>query len=206
MSLPARDDAPGRIGFLETLVALALVGIVALMTLPWLFASLNRARLSRTAREAREMVELARLQARKLGLRTHVGWDAGQGRLVAFVDVDLDGRFDPARDYPAGPSLRLPEPIELRGPGDSGPLGDHAVVGFEPPVPGALPGAVFLADGTPHRGGAVRLADPRGNVLEVRLLDAAGRPTVIRKWTGGPDVEAAWLAAGAEGERAWRWE
>jgi type II secretory pathway pseudopilin PulG len=205
MTARPREDPPGRIGFLETLVALALVGVVALVSLPWLFATLNRARLTRSARETREMVELARLQARKLGLRTHVVWDGERRRMTAFVDVDLDGRFDPAHDYPAGPAFPLPEPIEVRGPGDASPLGSHAIVGFEPPVDGAAAGAVFLADGAAHRPGAFRFADPRGNFLEVRVPGPAGERAEIRKWSGGSDVDAAWVAVG-EDERPWRWE
>jgi type II secretory pathway pseudopilin PulG len=200
------DDSPGRVGFLEALVALALIGVLVLVTLPWLFATLNRAKLARTAAETREMIELARLQARKLGLRTHVAWDAAGGRLVAYADADLDGRFDPARDYPAGPPFRVPDPIELRGPGDAGPAGPHAIVGFEPPpAPESWPAAVFLPDGSAARAGAFRFADPRGNVLEVRVPALEGEPVVIRKWSGGPDVDASWRASG-EGDQAWRWE
>ncbi|HLF57252.1 MAG TPA: hypothetical protein VI942_10440 [Thermoanaerobaculia bacterium] len=205
MSARSRALSPSRLGFLEGMVALALVGVVALVTLPWLFATLNRARLSRSASETREMLELARLQARKLGMRTHVVWDAGRKRLVAFVDVDLDGSFDPARDYPAGPAFELPDPIELRGPGDPGPLGPHALEGFEPATQEAARGAVFLADGTPWRTGAFRFADPRGNILEVRVPAAGETTAIIRKWSGGADVDENWQVGG-DGGRSWRWD
>jgi hypothetical protein len=195
----------GRLGLLEILVALALAGVLVLVTLPWLFASLHRARLSRAARDTRELIELSRLQARKLGLRTHVVVDETGRRLVAFVDVDLDGVYDLDGDYPVGPALELPKAIELRAPGEGTVLGPHAVVGFEPPVAGAARGPVFLADGSLWRAGAFRFADSRGNFLEVRLAGEPEAPATVRKWAGGSDPEGAWFESG-EGGRPWRWE
>ena len=62
MTAPKQESQEsGRLGFLEGMVAFALVGVLALVTLPWLFATLNRARLTRSARDTAVLRELARL-------------------------------------------------------------------------------------------------------------------------------------------------
>jgi hypothetical protein len=195
----------GRLGFLEGLVALAAIGILVLATLPWLFSTLSRARLTRSARDAVEMVELARLQATKLAVRTYVSFDTGSRTFSAFADVDGSARYEADVDFALGAPLELPRAIELMGPSDPAPGGAHAVVGLLGDLSSGQVSAVFLPDGAALAGGAFRLADLRGNFLEVRIPVESSLPVQLRKWAGGPDPEDNWLEGNRSGH-PWRWD
>jgi len=96
-------------------------------------------------------------------------------------------------------------PIELRGPDEPRPEGSRAVVDFPPTGRSALRGATFFADGTALEGGAFRLADPRGNLLEVRIGRGIAAPARIRKWRGGGDLPSN-RSDDADPRQPWVWE
>lgn len=125
--------------------------------------------------------------------------ETGTGELVAFVDVDRDLVFDPPTGSPTVDDVRLatlatPNLVSFGGP----PEDAAAVAGF-----GAA-GAVFRPDGSVEQQGAVRLGDPKGNFLEVRVAPAATARVVLRKWAADEGGGGAWREAG-EGGQPWQW-
>jgi len=93
-SLPLHErtgssGAAGRASIVEILLGAARIAVVLLATLPWVLASLQRAR---TAREVSAALDSARDEARRPGLRTVVARDAGQHQPVRFVDLDAMAR------------------------------------------------------------------------------------------------------------------
>lgn len=201
----ASSGDSGRASIVEILLGAALVAVVVLATLPWMLASLERARLARTAREVSEALDAARSAARRLGLRTVVAWDHTEHQLVRFVDLDGDGSFDRAHEAELGPPVAVRAPIELRGPDEPRPEGTRAIVGFPASGRSPLRGAIFFADGTALEGGAFRFADPRGNLLEVRIGRGLEESARIRKWRGGGDLPHNW-SDDADPRRPWVWE
>lgn len=183
----------------EMMVVFAIVSILALMITPSIVETIRRSQLTGAAQQSAGVMRLARLTAIRRSRPAIVqvvpttveGW----GEVRAFLDLDAEGDFDAGEpvlsSFPLGRGVRFVNP--------DGDIGVDSVDGFT----GVGKLATFQADGSVESVGALRLADQRGNFLEVRVEPAATARVEIRKWqevSGTP----RWVAARQGGE-AWTW-
>jgi hypothetical protein len=202
----------GTAGFnlIEVALGLSLLVSAGSVSGPPVAGALHRARVEGTADEIALMLRASRALAAMRGSPVVVTVDPTWGGLVAFADLHgetaelaPDGVFNPIADRP--PRLtdyeigrfRLPGGIGFDAPGGSSGLA--SVDGFD--NPDRLPDrrAIFLEDGSVESAGAFRLADTRGNYLEI--LTAPRNPVDIQvlKWDG-----ARWVGRGPHGA-PWEW-
>lgn len=190
----------------EMLVVVAIIGILAIILWPSLHKMILRNRLQGVATEMSILMRQARLEAIKRSVPTVVRVDFATDETFVFVDVDADGAFTPNLALPKGTvdfELRrdpLPERVVFQGP-VNGVEGADTVEGFTlNPEDNSLPRqAVFNPDGSADTAGGFRFADPKGNILEVRVAPPATARIELRKWDG-----AAFHAQG-EGGKRWEW-
>lgn len=220
-------DREGGFSMAEMLVVVALVLILSVLGFPMIQNLFQRSKLEGFARETAILMRSARLAAVKTGglenfdplnatprtwsARTVVGIDSTAREVFAFVDLDAAGGvigqsdllFNPragaphkATDYEIG-RFKLPNGIHFQGPGGTG-----GVSGLTPnPGGSSLPNlAVFMPNGSIDVPGAFRLADERGNFLEVQAAPQATARIELRKWNG-----TVWQAQG-EGGETWDWK
>ena len=187
----------------ELLIVLAIATLVITLGVPSLLDVLHRQRLEGQVRELATLAHRARHQALLRGVPAIVEFDADG--FSAFVDLhgaDLDDPpdllFGPLPSAPLqGTDFRvgdgkLPEGIDLAAPGAL-----DAVHGFT--TVAGVQKAIFDPDGSIRDTGAVRIADRRGNYLEVRIEPRATGRVSLYKWDG-----SAWRANG-EGGHSWTW-
>jgi prepilin-type N-terminal cleavage/methylation domain-containing protein len=195
-TLAARRSAAG-FTLVEMIIVMGILGILAVWGIPALLQTLNRARLVGAAKEIATMFQVARLEAIKKG-----GANGDLQNRVTAVRYQLDGTIeslqvvfedavnpldDPPWDpqIPIGGAYTLPTGVTLKAPGES-PQGAAAILGWDTPADDdAFDGPVFRSDGSALRAGAYRLADERGNFLEVRIEFPATGKVSIQKWFGG---------------------
>jgi prepilin-type N-terminal cleavage/methylation domain-containing protein len=191
--------------FLEIMITVALIGMMAVWGYPALLKTLNRLKLTATARETSIFMQRARMEAVKRGGSTEVNYlDAatcslGVPCMIAFADLDEDGAFVSGTDVIVAGPYPLANGIYLWGPPDAARDGVNAIVGWDE---GATPnpGPVFNSDGSADKAGAFRFRDQSGNFLEVRIeFQGTGKPG-IQKWFGGTD----WYENGEDGN-TWQW-
>ena len=141
----------------------------------------------------------ARLEAIKRNRRTYVQADFTGDRLAVFREDDDND------DLTGGDvlvrQLELAEQVEFWGPDDSDPEGPDAMISVPADALPAERYLVFLPTGAAEFGGAIRLADPRGNFIEVRVDPPATAKVSLRKWD--PDIND-WTYQG-EGDQRWSW-
>ncbi len=196
------DNNAGR-GFtlVELVLIVALVGVISGLAFPALQNLIYRTKLEGFTRSCAVLLKRARLEAVQRGVPCVVRLDLDSGEIIAWADVDGNETFeiDPDEtdwrmtDYEI---RRHPLP---RGVAFSAPEGQQAVDGlteFEDFTPNAV---VFAGDGSARDGGALRVADTRGNYLEVRLDPPATGQVTLRKWDGEAWVEQS------EGGQTWTW-
>lgn len=206
MSRPSgRRRGEAGFTFVEIVIVVALIGMMAVWGYPALLKTLNRLKLTSTARETSVFMQRARMEAVKRGGNTEVNYfDAatcplGVPCMLAFVDLDGDGAFLAANDEVIAGPYPLANGIELWGPPDGAAEGANAIVGWDD-IATPSPGPVFNSDGSTMASGAFRFRDPNGNFLEVRIeFQGTGRPA-IQKWFGG----TTWYENGEEGN-TWTW-
>lgn len=200
----------GGFSLLELLIVIALVGLMAVWGVPALLNTLNRAKLVGAARELATMIQVARLEAIKKGgingdLRNRVAvvrYETGESALRVLVDESPDGTWNPAT--PIGGLYHLPTGVHLQAPTEAAEA-TRSIVGWDDSGgPDDYPGPTFLSDGSALRGGAFRIADERGNYLEVRIDFPATGKVVTQKWFGGGDPDTNWFENG-EGGNKWTW-
>lgn len=182
-----------RRGFtlVELTVALAVLAVIVLITVPSFFHVQARRKLAGTAEQAAGLLRKARYDAIRHNRPVTVALDGGER--VLFIDRDGDQAFDAAEAREG--HVVLPTGID---PG--GPPGDAAAVAGFTALGGSLPAAVLEPTGRLRgAGGGFRLRDARGNFLEVRVADPATALVVLRKWQDG-----GWRRQGETGE-TWRW-
>ena len=178
---------------------LALLLTLALFSYPALQNLVGRSKIEGAARETAATLRRARQEAVRRGAPVVVRVEEAAGQLVAFVDVDRDLVLDPPTGSPATDDLRLatlgtPTLVRYAGP----PEDPAAVAGFAAGL------AVFRPDGSVEQQGAVRLGDPKGNFLEVRVAPAATARVVVRKWVPREGGGGDWRESG-EGGQPWQW-
>jgi prepilin-type N-terminal cleavage/methylation domain-containing protein len=196
----ARRFGRSQRGFtlVEMMVVFAILSVLALMITPAIQETIRRSQLTGAAQQSAAVMRLARLTAIRRSrpaivqvLPTGEGW----GEVRAFLDLDADGDYDADEPvlsfFPLGRGVRFVNP--------DGDVGVDSVDGFT----GAGKLAVFQADGSVESVGALRLADQRGNFLEVRVEPAATARVEIRKWQEASGTPR-WVAARQGGE-AWTW-
>jgi hypothetical protein len=195
----------------ELLVSMTLLLTAGVVGTPPLAGYLQRSKLEGAAFEMSTLMRASRSIAITRGSTTVVRLDPSTGELVAFADLhgetpaaDPDGIFDPIAgrperltDYEIG-RIRLPGGISFSAP--DGTTGVDSVEGFNnlSPLPDDV--AIFLEDGSLESPGAFRLADSRGNYLELIATSTAATRVEVLKWDG-----RWWLSRGARGA-GWTWK
>jgi prepilin-type N-terminal cleavage/methylation domain-containing protein len=222
-----RRSRTGGFTLVELLVVIALIAILSILGYPMLQNMIHRSKLEGFARETAILLRTARLAAIKAGgienfdatdptlrswrARAVVQLDLANNEVVAFVDLDAAGGvqgqsdliFNPragaphkTTDYELG-RFKLPNGIHFESPDGSGGvsgLSTNPAGVSEPNI------AVFMPNGSIDTAGAFRLADERGNFLEVQVAPQATARIEMRKWNG-----TAWVAQDEGGER-WEWK
>lgn len=205
---PARRAA----GFtlIELFVVLAVLAIAVALGIPAIHNLIIRSKTEGFAREASVVMQRTRLEAIKMSREGVVHLDPAERRLVAFLDADRDGTFNPdpsapyrSADYVLG-SLDLPANVDFKD--ENGNTGRNSVVGLTQVEVNTQdqPAAVFQPDGSVAAVGAFRIGDVRGNVLEVRVDPAATGRVGVLKWQNGK-----WLATvdpSDENYEPWEWK
>lgn len=195
-----------RAGFtlVELLIVLVVAILVIAMGVPGLLNVVARQRLEGQARELATLAHRARQQSLVRGVPTVLELDGN--RFVAFVDLHgdtlaaaPDGLFNPQAGQPhQGTDFRIGQgqlhhQLRFEGPG-----GTPGIDGFTDV--GGVPKAIFSPDGSIRATGSFRIADVRGNHLEVRVAPRATGRVALYKWDG-----EAWRANG-EGGKSWDWQ
>lgn len=188
----------------ELLVVLAIATLIVTLSVPNLLGLLARQRLEGQARDLAALAHRARHEALVRGVPTVVEQE-GDG-FVAFVDLHgaaltdtPDGLYNPVVSAPLQGSdfrigeRRLHDRLQLAGPSGQPGIEGLSVVGGEPK-------AIFDPDGSIRATGSVRLADDRGNFLELRIEPRATGRIALYKWDG-----SAWRA-NATGDESWDWK
>jgi type IV fimbrial biogenesis protein FimT len=212
MQSTPRPEGRSEAGFslVELLIVLVLIGLMAVWGIPALLNTLNRTRLVNTGRELATLIQVARLEAIKKGgingdLRNRVSvvrWDKDHRALQVLLDESPDGTWNPLT--PIGSAYTLPTGVSMQAPTEA-INGGKSVVGWDDADnPDRYDGPIFLSDGSALDAGAFRLADTRGNFLEVRIDFPATGKVVIQKWFGGGDPDTNWFENGEAGNK-WSW-
>ena len=187
-----RTSSGDRRGFtlVELVVIMAVVAIILSLGLPALQNMIHRSKIEGAARTIAAMMRTARFEAVKRSAQVTVRIDTSSNDAVSFIDTDGDFILD-------GGELRLGQLNLPGGVTFSGPAAQPFVDGLD--TMGTAGWASFIADGSVPTSGAFRLADARGNFVEVRVEPAASARVQIRKWDGSD-----WLFQG-EGGSGWEW-
>lgn len=197
---------------IELLVVLVVMALLIGIGAPALMNTLNRARLQGSARQTAVMLQIARSEAIKRGVRAGVTVDYTTNEVIGFVDVDFD--VNPGFNLPVDRELGrypLPKGVTMYGPGDAeggphtegnwGSTGDG--VGFVENA--ALEGtAFFRPDGGVDREGAFRVKDNKSNYLETRVAPAATARIAVKKFEGGDPADPDNWQEPGEGD-GWEW-
>lgn len=164
---------------LETLIVVAVVGILILISAPAFLGMLNRYKLTGTTRQVSALMQAARMEAIKMNAPAQVNYDATENKFFAFVDLDRDNALAAPPDRILVASAVVPLKVYFQGPGDGAPNGANAIDGWDDaPV---RSGPIFNPDGSADRVGAYRFKYIGENYLEVRVETPATGRIVLRK-------------------------
>ena len=187
---------------IELMIILAIMMALVAFTMPEMFAIMNRARLEGTARQAATLMRAARLEAIKQSCYGVVMIDPASREVVAFVDNDRDGVYEPTNTPPERLLGRIALPSRVRFQDEAGNKDMASVDDLNnPSAPVALPDGqvMYQQDGSVLAFGALHFADDRGNVLEVAAVKPGTTGKVeVHKWQDG-----SWISNG-EGGKAWK--
>ncbi len=197
-----KTNRSGR-GFtlIEILITLAIMMALALFTLPEFFAILNRSKLEGMARQTAVLMRAARLEAIKQSCYGVVMLEPANDRVIAFVDNDRDGVYEPANVPPERLIGRVDLPARVHFQDESGNQDMASVEELEnDDTPVALPAGqvMYQQDGSVLDTGALRFADEKGNVLEVNVEPKSTGRVEVRKFQDGD-----WIG-NREGGKVWK--
>jgi type II secretory pathway pseudopilin PulG len=195
------------------IIAVAVLGLTAVILVPALQSTLHRSKLEGFARNATMLIQEARFEAIRNSATCVVQLDVANRQLFAFADIDgatagsePDGVFNPVTgeefrttDFALRP-LRLPSGVSFTSPTHTGLNSVDGFVNAGNPDPPDKQ-AMLELDGSILAEGAFRFADQRGNYLEARVAPAATARVELRKWN---EADSAWYASGEEG-KPWEW-
>jgi prepilin-type N-terminal cleavage/methylation domain-containing protein len=215
------ERRPGSRGFtlIELFVVLAILAVAMGLGIPAIQNLIIRSRTEGFAREASVLIQRTRLESIKMTREGVVHLDPASRQLVAFIDANRNGVFDPdpgapfrSADYVLG-RLDLPSHVEFLDPDEN--TGQDSIyasgdVNTLVEVDGAdVKAAVLQPNGslddpeTPDGAFAFRVGDVRENYLEVRIFPPATGRVQVRKWQDGE-----WLASvdpDADDPKPWKW-
>ncbi|GAB4280455.1 MAG: hypothetical protein Kow0092_36080 [Deferrisomatales bacterium] len=157
----------------ELMVALAVLGILAGVAVPYLLGNLPTYRVNGAARQVLGDLRLARTLAVEHGIQAFVAFDVAQRRYTVGLDTDEDESWDPARDE----TVKTVDLRELYPGIEFGSQGGDTVTFTSPDAV-----ARFTADGT-SQGGSVFLR-PEGDTSGER-----DRAVVVSATTGRVRIE-----------------
>jgi hypothetical protein len=202
----------GQAGFnvIEVIISMTLLVTAGAVSGPPLVNFLHRSKVEGAAYEMSTLLRASRAIAITRGAPAVVQLDPSTGELVAFADLhgptiadEADGVFNPLAgrperltDYEIG-RVRLPAGVFFTAP--EGTTGVESIEGFNNPGPLPDDHAIFLEDGSLESPGAFRLADARGNYLEVIAAPRTATRIEVLKWDG-----SYWLSRG-QGSTGWDW-
>ena len=192
MELSVRDRMHRRrLGFslIETLVVVAIMGILMLIGMPNLMAIFKRAKLTGAAQEAVSVLRKARYEAIRRSTNVCVSPKVS-GQAVtfgAFIDVDADCVFDDGTDEPMRWAVfDLPVGVRFSGPaGSPNNTGFPVVEGFS--RVSFSPAGIAAATGAYRIGLVYQEGDPvnRRDYLEIRLPNVNSGKIEVRKYDNG---------------------
>ncbi len=206
----------GGFTLIELLVVLALLATILTLGIPALQNLILRSRTEGFARDLSVTLQRARLESITKNRPAAVAIDPATSDVVAFLDADSDGKYDPdsgnspaTLDYQIA---RLPLPTYLAYQDPAGNSGEDSIYGLTTVELGGQnrKAAIFQPDGslsdpkTDPDAFAFRIADARGNQLEVRVAPPATAKIEIRKYQG-----SEWLSSGDPTDPAnkrWEWK
>lgn len=198
----------------ELLVVIALIGIMATMTIPNFLRLIQRSKLTGITQESSLLLRMARDYAIRYNTDTVVRIDTTTNEIIAFVDMDgvligdpVDRIFNPIAGQPHRATdwelarYPLPSRVTFDAPAaDPYPGGGNPVWAFTPIAGENV--AVFEPDGSADLRGAFRFADAYGNFLQVRVEPAATGRVRIEKFH---DADVAWYFRN-ENDKPWEWK
>ncbi len=193
-------SSAGGFTLIELLVVLILLGAIATLGFPALQNMIARSRLEGTVRQIGTLMQQSRYEAIKNSTPVSVRVDIPGRTVTAFRDSRTTGTFgtQDSGELTVGPESGLPLPrlIEFAAP-TSLPIVD----GFHPASPTTVGWVSFGSDGSVDAQGAFRIADNRGNYLEIAIEPAATARIEMRKWD---DSTSTFVAQGTGG-KPWIW-
>ncbi len=204
---PTARGPRGRSGgftLVELLVVLVILATILTLGIPALHNLILRSRTEGFARDLAVTMQRARLESIKKNRPAPVAVDPATKDVVAFLDADGDSAFDPDSGNPPETLdyaiARLPLPSYLAYEDPDGKTGEDSIYGASQVALGGeeRKAAIFRPDGSISDPGtdpeafAFRIADARGNQLEVRVDPPATGRIQIRKyqapdWLSSPD-------------------
>ncbi len=177
MNRPRQDSNSAGFSLSEMLIVFASALLLLLLSYPPLFKMYIRSQLEGSAGEAAIAMQRARFQAIRTGQQALVCVHEAERTITANVGATLLTQ------------LALPAAVSIAGPGS------------EPGITVAGSCLTFLTDGSVAATGAFRLADPRGNFLEIRVEPQATARVQVRKWN---DADGKWYTRD-QGAKPWEW-
>lgn len=207
-----RGDGARGFTLIEALLVVGVLTVVLALGIPAIQNLIVRSKTEGFARQVSSTMQRTRLEAIKMNREGAVFMDTANRRLVAFIDADRDGTFNPTNGTPRTTDyvlarLDLPSGVEFED--QDGNVGIASVLGATTvEVDGAdLPAPIFQPDGSIEdpvaEAFAFRVADVRDNTLEVRIAPAATGRVQLRKWQ-----DEEWLSTvdpEADNPKPWRW-
>ena|SRR5690349_7846348 len=194
-SRPARER-----GFtlIEMLVVVAILGIAALLSIPYLSAQIQRSKLLGVASQVSGQMRLARLDAIKYSRNAMVAIDPATRKVNAFSDRNGNSLPDAGEEIG---EVILPKSVTFAEPG--GGTGDTSIEGFTTKAGYPRKFALFKSDGAITDTGAFRFKSEAvgtgaPNYLEVNVAPAATARVALRKYESGAFIEN-------DGAGAWKW-
>ena len=205
----------GGFTLIELLVVLALLATILTLGIPALQNLILRSRTEGFAQDLSMTLQRARLESIKKNRPAAVAVDPDTNDIVAFLDADSDGKYDPESGNPPATLdyeiARLPLPAYLAYEDPAGNSGEDSIYGLTTVDLGgkSRKAAIFRPDGsisdpkTDPDAFAFRIADARKNLLEVRIAPPATGKVEIRKYQG-----SEWLSSGDPSDpdnKPWEW-